>query len=138
MAGLPTETDEDIAALIRPGDPGSHRFPRGVSVNISPFVPKAPYPLLGARAGPQGSQAPAGCLSRKGCAGAGVRPRSDSPEWAAVQAQLALGDERLAAVLVGLQRPTLPGLARRVERGRPEPAQYLEGRRCRGFHCPGT
>ena len=45
MVGLPTETDEDIAALIDLVDRSARRFPRGVAVNISPFVPKAHTPF---------------------------------------------------------------------------------------------
>jgi len=37
----------------------------------------------------------------------GVQVRSDSPDWATVQAVLSRGDERLAGVLLGMERETL-------------------------------
>lgn len=107
MLGLPTETDEDVTQLIALAGRISERFPRHVSVNVAPFVPKAHTPFAwetapGAALVKRRLQRVERELRRQR-----IQVRSDSPDWATVQAILSRGDERLAGVLLGLRRRTL-------------------------------
>ena len=107
MLGLPTETDEDVEELIGLVERIGTHFPRQVAVNIAPFVPKAHTPFQWEAA------ADAKLIKRrlKRVEGAlrkqRVQVRSDSPDWATVQAVLSRGDARLADVLLGMKRRAL-------------------------------
>jgi radical SAM superfamily enzyme YgiQ (UPF0313 family) len=107
MLGLPTETDEDVDELIALVQRIAARFPRGIAVNIAPFVPKAHTPfqweaMADARVVKRRLKQVESALRKQR-----VQVRSDSPDWAIVQAVLSRGDERLAEVLLGMNRRTL-------------------------------
>ncbi|MBI2836462.1 MAG: radical SAM protein [Chloroflexi bacterium] len=112
MIGLPTETDEDIEAIIKltlkcrdimeSQIPGSR-----IVLSVSPFVPKAGTPfqwmpmeqlaVLERRLGLLKTQ-----LERRG-----VQVKGESPAWSEVQAVLARGDSSLAAVLATMSKTSL-------------------------------
>lgn len=102
MVGHPTETDEDIQALIDFTLEARKRFKRRIAINATPFVPKAHTPF-------QWEGMAAGQLLRQrqkrihqALARHGVDVRADSPDWAEVQAVLSRGDRRLAEVLLAM------------------------------------
>jgi len=107
MLGLPTETDEDVVALVELAGKVKAHFPRQVSVNLEPFVPKAHTPFQWEPTPELGILRRRLKLAEKGLRARGVRVRSDSAEWARVQATLARGDERLAPALLALSRPAI-------------------------------
>jgi radical SAM superfamily enzyme YgiQ (UPF0313 family) len=104
MVGLPTETEEDVQAIVElakstkavveKSRPGS-----SLSINVSPFVPKAHtpfqrYPMLGV----------ADLHARLGILETALRPKQiqvkgEGPAWSAIQGVLARGDRRLSKVL---------------------------------------
>lgn len=102
MVGHPTETDDDIQALIDFVLEARKRFKRRIAINATPFVPKAHTPFQW-----EGMTA-AGVIRRRqklihqGLARHGVDVRADAPDWAEVQAVLSRGDRQLAAVLLAI------------------------------------
>lgn len=107
MVGHPTETDDDIQALIDFTLQARARFKRRIAINATPFVPKAHTPFQW-----QGMEAADVLRSRqrtihKALVRHGVDVRADSPDWAEVQAVLSRGDRRLADVLLALEPGTL-------------------------------
>jgi radical SAM superfamily enzyme YgiQ (UPF0313 family) len=107
MLGLPTEEQPDIEALVDLVVACSERFRRQLTVNITPFVPKAhtPFERL--------AQAPAKVVTRridyvkKQLRPMGVSVKAESPAWAEIQGALARGDRRIAEALIRVERPTL-------------------------------
>lgn len=100
MVGHPTETDEDIQALIDFTLQARKRFKRRIAINATPFVPKAHTPFQW-----EGMVAPKALRKRqkmihKALVRQGIQIRADSPEWAEVQAVLSRGDRALAQVLL--------------------------------------
>jgi radical SAM superfamily enzyme YgiQ (UPF0313 family) len=102
MVGHPTETDDDIQALIDFTLEARKRFKRRIAINATPFVPKAHTPfqwegMLPAETLRQRQKAIYSTLARHG-----VEVRADAPDWAEVQAVLSRGDQRLAQVLLAI------------------------------------
>jgi len=102
MVGHPTETDDDITALIDFTLEARKHFKRRIAINATPFVPKAHTPF-------QWEGMTAADVLRKrqkrihaGLARHGVDVRADSPDWAEVQAVLSRGDRKLADVLLAI------------------------------------
>jgi radical SAM superfamily enzyme YgiQ (UPF0313 family) len=102
MVGHPTETEDDIQALVGFTMAARRIFRRRIAINATPFVPKAHTPFQWE------AMAPVDVLRRRqktiygALARHGVEVRADSPEWAEVQAVLSRGDRRLADVLMAL------------------------------------
>ncbi len=107
MVGHPTETDDDIQALIDFTLEARARFKRRIAINATPFVPKAhtPFQWEGMTAADtlRGRQR----TIHKALARHGVDVRADSPDWAEVQAVLSRGDRRLADVLLAIDPGSL-------------------------------
>lgn len=109
MIGLPTETEEDIVSIIdlarvTKGIIDKYRSGIHLTLNITPFVPKAGTPFqwlpmatsedLKIRLG----------LLRKGLSQRGIEVKADSIEWALVQGMLARGDSRLGNVIDSMSK----------------------------------
>lgn len=102
MVGHPTETEDDIQALIDFTLEARRRFRRRIAINATPFVPKAHTPFQW-----EGMEEPAVLRKRqqtihRALARHGVDVRADAPDWAEVQAVLSRGDRRLAEVLLAI------------------------------------
>lgn len=110
--GLPTETDKDIEEIISLVLAFKERLERKqnitrITVNVSPFVPKAATPFqwlpmatpdaLGARMGILRSSLPL----------KGIKLNEESPAWSMVQAALSRGDEKLAPALADMKEISL-------------------------------
>ncbi len=106
MLGLPTEDEADVQALIGLALACARRFPRQLTVNITPFVPKAHTPFQ------RLPQSPARVVRRRlafverALRRRGVGVKSESPAWAEIQGTLARGDRRLSEALLVVDRPT--------------------------------
>jgi radical SAM superfamily enzyme YgiQ (UPF0313 family) len=106
MLGLPTEDDKDVEALVDLTLACARRFARQVTVNITPFVPKAHTPFQ------RVAQTRAKLIKRRisyverKLKREGIGVKSESPTWAEVQGTLARGDRRLAEPLLSLERFT--------------------------------
>jgi radical SAM superfamily enzyme YgiQ (UPF0313 family) len=113
MLGLPTEAETDVRGLVDLARAIAARFPRQVTANITPFVPKAHTPFQ------RLAQTPAKTVKRRldyverSLWRAGIAVKSESPNWAEVQGTLARGDRRLAEALLSVGRLT-PGTWRRA------------------------
>ncbi|MEJ2734388.1 MAG: radical SAM protein [Anaerolineae bacterium] len=106
MLGLPTEEEGDVRALVDLALACAGRFPRQVTVNITPFVPKAHTPFQ------RLAQTPAQRVKRRlthverMLRRQGIAVKSESPAWAEIQGTLARGDRRLAEGLLAVDRPS--------------------------------
>jgi radical SAM superfamily enzyme YgiQ (UPF0313 family) len=102
MLGLPTETQVDIEALVELAVSCADRFRRQVTVNLTPFVPKAhtPFQRL-AQPSAKSIKKRADYVNRK-LRRRGIAVKSESAAWAEVQGTLARGDRRLAEVLASV------------------------------------
>ena len=92
MTGHPTETDDDIQALIDFTLKARQLYRRRLSINATPFVPKAHTPfqwegMMAAKELKRRQRTINRALARHG-----IEVRADSPEWAEVQAVLSRGD----------------------------------------------
>ena len=106
MLGLPGEEQADVQALVDLALACAGRFSRQVTVNVTPFVPKAQTPFQ------RLAQTPAAVVKRRlayverelqrrniGC-------KAESPAWAEIQGTLARGDRRVAEALLAVDRVT--------------------------------
>ncbi|MFC2023340.1 radical SAM protein [Chloroflexota bacterium] len=104
MLGLPTEEPADVQALVDLTLACSERFPRQITVNVTPFVPKAHTPFQ------RSAQTPASIVSqhialvKKGLLQRGIGVKSESPSQAEIQGSLARGDYRLAEAIIATKR----------------------------------
>jgi radical SAM superfamily enzyme YgiQ (UPF0313 family) len=106
MLGLPGEEQADVEALVSLAQVCAHRFKRQVTVNITPFVPKAhtPYQRL--------AQTPAKVVKRRlthaerALRPKGIAVKSESPAWAEIQGTLARGDAQVGQALLTIDRVT--------------------------------
>ncbi len=120
MLGLPSETDEDIEAIVKlaaqcKGILDKKRSGTRLTLNAAPFVPKAgtPFqrepmeriPILNRRL----------ALLRDGLQPRGIKLKSESPAWSEVQAVLSRGDTKVADVLANIEESTLAGFRRAAE-----------------------
>jgi radical SAM superfamily enzyme YgiQ (UPF0313 family) len=102
MVGHPTETDDDITALIDFTLEAKKRFNRRIAINATPFVPKAHTPFQWEGMADARTIKDRQRMINKALARHGVAVRADSPDWAEVQAVLSRGDRDLAKVLLAI------------------------------------
>ncbi len=109
MIGLPTETEEDIVSIIDLAQTmksviDKYRFGIHLTLNITPFVPKAGTPFQWLpMATAEDIKHRIGML-RKGLSRKGIEVKADSIEWALVQGILARGDSRLGNVIDSMSK----------------------------------
>ncbi len=107
MVGHPTETDDDIQAVIDFTLAARTHYKRRIAINATPFVPKAHTPFQWEGMAPTKVIRQRQKRIYKALARHGVDVRADSPDWAEVQAVLSRGDRRLADVLLAIEPGTL-------------------------------
>jgi radical SAM superfamily enzyme YgiQ (UPF0313 family) len=104
MIGLPTESGDDIQALVDLALACGERFPGRVTANLTPFVPKAGTPFQ------RVAQTKAKTVKKrldyvdKALRRKSITVKSESPAWAEIQGTLARGDRRLAEALIAVER----------------------------------
>lgn len=104
IIGLPTETDEDTAEIVRLALAIKDRLDRRhsgtrLTLNVAPFVPKAgtPFqwlPMVSREVLNNRITILKNALPRKG-----IKLNAESPAWSRVQGTLSRGDERLAPAI---------------------------------------
>ena len=120
MIGLPTETDEDIVGIVKlvltaKGILDKHRTGTQLTLNITPFVPKAGTPFQWL------PMATADVLNRrlsllkKGLSHKGIEVKADSIDWSLVQGMLSRGDSRLGQVIASMPRVSLSAWRKALE-----------------------
>jgi radical SAM superfamily enzyme YgiQ (UPF0313 family) len=102
MIGLPTEEQEDIEAIAQLSQAAAARFSGQVTVNVTPFVPKAHTPFQWAEVTPYRTVKDRLQVLQRRLRRQGISVKSESPRWSAIQAMLARGDRRLGSVLASL------------------------------------
>lgn len=107
MIGQPTETEADVEAIADIVLATRDRFARHLTINATPYVPKAHTAFQWTAMMPvEAIEARVKYLKQR-LSPAKVAVRSDSPSWAAVEGVLARGDRRLGRVLASMQKTTL-------------------------------
>ena len=112
MIGHPTETDDDIQALVDLALEVRGRFKRRLVINATPYVPKAHTPFMWEGMTDIATFERRQKFIQRGLGKHQVAVRADSPQWAAVQAVLARGDRRLAPVLLSMKRLSVANFER--------------------------
>ncbi len=120
IIGLPTETDEDAEDIINLTLAIKERLERRQSntriiLNVSPFVPKAGTPFQWLPMESQETLSRRLTLLRSSLPLKGVKLNEESPAWSHIQGVLARGDEKVAAVLAGMEEVSLAAWRKAVE-----------------------
>lgn len=128
MLGLPTETEEDVQALIDLVLAVRGRFPRRITVNITPFVPKAHTPFQWVAMAPvEGLKEGLNRIERA-LRPRGIAVKAESPAWAAVQGVLSRGDSRVGQALVRVKRRSLAAWRRALRECQLDAVEYQRER----------
>ena len=121
MIGLPTETDEDIEAIIDLTLGYKNILDRRqtgcrIAVTISPFVPKVGTPFQWLPMTQPSILSRRLSLLKSKLMPKGIKIKGESPAWSQVQGVLARGDIKLAEVLADIEEVSLSGWRRAVEK----------------------
>lgn len=128
MLGLPTETDDDVQALIDLVLAVQERFPRRITVNITPFVPKAHTPFQWVAMAPVERVEWELNRIERALRPRGIAIKAESPAWAAVQGVLSRGDSRVGQALVRVKRRSLAAWRRALRECQLDAGEYLRER----------
>jgi radical SAM superfamily enzyme YgiQ (UPF0313 family) len=128
MLGLPTETEEDVQAIVDLVTAIGQRVSRRITVSIAPFVPKAHTPFQWAAMVPHAITRERLRYVKQQLRPRGVAVKSDSPTWAVVQGVLSRGDRRLGQALTKMDRTSLAQWRRALHESGLEADDYLRGR----------
>jgi radical SAM superfamily enzyme YgiQ (UPF0313 family) len=128
MIGLPTETEDDVVAIVDLADEISTIFPRTVTVNVTPFVPKAHTPFEREGMLPEKTIDARLELLKRQLRAKGIAMRSDGARWAVVQGVLARGDRDVSLALEHLTGPSPKEWRRACKEVNLEPDTYLAAR----------
>jgi len=130
IIGLPTETDTDIAEMVRLAREVKEVLTRGRSscrlvLNVAPFVPKAGTPFQWLPMAPLEVLNNHIARLKASLEPDGIKVKAESPAWSEVQAVLARGGVKLAPVLVSMETMTLAGFRRALARGQVDLDYYV-------------
>jgi len=128
MLGLPTETEEDVQAIVDLVAAVGQRFSRRVTVNVTPFVPKAHTPFQWAAMMPHAIMRERLRYVEQQLRPRGGAVKSDSPTWAEIQGMLSRGNRRLGQVLTKMDRTSLAQWRRALRQSGLEADEYLRER----------
>jgi len=135
MLGLPAETDDDVQALVDLVLAVRERFPRRITVNVTPFVPKAHTPYQWVAMAPVEGLKERLTRIEQALRPGGIAVKAESPAWAAVQGVLSRGDSRVGRALVRMKGRSLAAWRRALRECQLEAAEYL-GERSLDEHLP--
>ncbi len=128
MVGHPTETEEDIRALVELTLAARRRFNRRLVLNATPYVPKPHTPFQWEAMTPADVVKARQEYIKKALSPHRVAVRADSPYWAEVQGVLARGDRRLAYALLNMKELSLPAWERALADAGLTADEYLSAR----------
>jgi radical SAM superfamily enzyme YgiQ (UPF0313 family) len=135
MVGHPSETDEDIQAIVDLTLQAKSLFRRNIAINATPFVPKAHTSFERVEMTPvKIMQARQNALKRA-LRKHQVAVHADSPGWAEVQAVLSRGDRRLAPVLLDMPELSIRAFHDALARHGLQAGEFA-GERARGDFLP--
>ncbi|RLC72268.1 MAG: hypothetical protein DRI26_03310, partial [Chloroflexi bacterium] len=104
------------------------RFPRRITVNITPFVPKAHTPFQWVGMAPVEVLKERVSRIEQALRPKGVAVKAESPAWAAVQGVLSRGDRRVGQALVRVRGKSLAVWHRALRECGLDAAEYLRDR----------
>ena len=107
MIGLPTEDDSDMGEIVDLLRAVRKRFHRHITVNITPFVPKAQTPFQRSAMAPRRVLKDRFEYVKSGLRSLSVETTGESPRWAEVQGVLARGDRQVGQALMALEGTNL-------------------------------
>ena len=112
IIGLPSESDEDIEAIIKLVLTGKELIDKKqtgcrLTLNISPFVPKAGTPFQWLPMAPTAVLNKRLARLKNALMPRGIKVKGESPAWSQVQGVLARGGKELAAVLADTEELSL-------------------------------
>ena len=112
MIGLPTETDDDVDAIVDLSRKckailEKRQSTTRIVLSVSPFVPKAGTPFQWAPMERLGALNKRLAKLKRALQPEGIKVAGESPAWSEVQAVLARGDASLAPVLAGMKEVSL-------------------------------
>ncbi len=121
MIGLPSETDEDIEAIVDltlrcKAILDRQRTGCRITLSIAPFVPKAGTPFQWLPMEQPSTLNRHLSLLKDNLLSKGIKLKCESPAWSQVQGVLARGDAKLAEVLANIDEVSLPGWRKAIER----------------------
>jgi radical SAM superfamily enzyme YgiQ (UPF0313 family) len=121
MIGLPSETDEDIEAIINLTLRGKNILDRQqigcrLTINIAPFVPKAGTPFQWLPMAPLPTLNHRLSLLKNSLPPKGIKLKCESPAWSQMQGVLARGDARVTEVLANTDEVSLSGWRKAAEK----------------------
>jgi len=128
MLGLPTETDDDAQALVDLVLAVRERFPRRITANVTPFVPKAHTPFQWVAMAPAGDLKERVNRIEQALRPRGIAVKAESPAWSAVQGVLSRGDSRVGQALVRVKRRSLAAWRRAMRECQLDASEYLRER----------
>jgi len=120
IIGLPTETDEEAEDIVKLTLAIKDRLDRKqsgirVTLNVTPFVPKAGTPFQWLPMASQDALTGRLAILSSTLPLKGIKLNEESPAWSHIQGVLARGDERIAGVLANMEEVTLAGWRKAVE-----------------------
>ncbi|ADJ25454.1 Radical SAM domain protein [Dehalogenimonas lykanthroporepellens BL-DC-9] len=131
MAGLPGESDDDIASLAKlvlRCKAKAEKYRLVLSLNVSAFIPKPQTPFE------RQPMADASQIEKRlemltrTLSPHGIKVKPDNVDWGLVQAALSRGDERLAPVIEQIDRGSLAGWRRAMKQQDLSTADYAQRR----------
>ncbi|MBM3133230.1 MAG: radical SAM protein [Chloroflexi bacterium] len=120
MIGLPTETDDDAAEIVRlalmvKDIVEKHNSAARLTLNVTPFVPKAGTPFQWLPMSTPADLKHRLGLLNKGLSPRGIEVKTESFEWSTVQGMLSRGDRRIGRALEGMPKISLAAWHRALE-----------------------
>jgi radical SAM superfamily enzyme YgiQ (UPF0313 family) len=128
MIGLPTEDDSDVREIVELLRGVRKRFHRHITVNITPFVPKAQTPFERTAMASRRVLEHRFEYLRDSLRSLNVETTGESPRRAEVQAVLARGDRPVGEALMALDGTGLPAWRRALEATGLSSERYLASR----------
>jgi radical SAM superfamily enzyme YgiQ (UPF0313 family) len=133
IVGLPTETDADIEEIVRLALAIKERLDRRgsgirITLNASPFVPKAGTPFQWLSMAPQETLQSRLAILRGSLPLKGIKLNEESPAWSHVQGVLSRGDARVADALAAVEEVSLSGWHKATENSQLDIDYYVNQR----------
>jgi radical SAM superfamily enzyme YgiQ (UPF0313 family) len=134
IIGLPTETDEDVADIIRLTLAIKERLDKvgsiaRITLNAAPFVPKAGTPFQWLPMAVSDVLNDRMAMLRSSLPLKGIKLNEESPAWSRIQGLLARGDAALGTLLENVEEDSLAGWRRAAENCEIDIDSYVYRRR---------
>jgi radical SAM superfamily enzyme YgiQ (UPF0313 family) len=141
IVGLPTETDADIEDIVKLAQAIKDRLDRRgggirITLNASPFVPKAATPFQWLPMAPQETLNNRLAILRNKLPLKGIKLNEESPAWSRIQGVLSRGDARVAPALAGMAEVSLSGWRKAAEEHHLDTDYYIDRRWDTGQKLP--